>query len=109
MDDNKSVVRDASTKTLQTHELDDVDKGLLLTHYSSIWLTRRQWGTTDVCITVASMIIETWARCAKREVEHYYEHRRRKFEVASNRNNLCSSGSRKFIGKRVTVNDKIEN
>uniref|UniRef100_A0A9I9E945 Uncharacterized protein n=2 Tax=Cucumis melo TaxID=3656 RepID=A0A9I9E945_CUCME len=37
--------------------------------------------------TVASMIIETWAEYAKREVEHYYEVRREKYEVASNKNN----------------------
>ncbi|TYK22029.1 uncharacterized protein E5676_scaffold482G00720 [Cucumis melo var. makuwa] len=60
-------------------------------------------------MTVASMIIGTWAECAKRKVEHYYKARREKYEVASNRNNLYSSGSRKLIGKRGAVNEKIDN
>uniref|UniRef100_A0A9I9EAP2 Uncharacterized protein n=1 Tax=Cucumis melo TaxID=3656 RepID=A0A9I9EAP2_CUCME len=32
--------------------------------------------------TVASMIVGTWAECAKRKVEHYYEVRRGKYKVA---------------------------
>ena len=60
-------------------------------------------------MNVASMIIETWAECAKRKVEHYYEVHQEKYEVASNRNNPHSGGSRKLIGKRGAVNDKIDN
>ena len=48
-------------------------------------------------------------RIAKMEVEHYYEVRRGKYEVASNRNDLCFGGSKKLIGKRGAVNDMIEN
>ena len=55
---------------------------------------------------VASMIIGTWAECAKRKVEHYYEVHREKYEVAANRNNPYSGGSRKFIRKRGAVNSK---
>ncbi|KAA0037849.1 uncharacterized protein E6C27_scaffold113G00420 [Cucumis melo var. makuwa] len=51
----------------------------------------------------------TWVECAKREVEHYYELCRKKHEVASNKNNPYSSGSRKLIRKRGAENDKIEN
>ncbi|KAA0046453.1 hypothetical protein E5676_scaffold1251G00680 [Cucumis melo var. makuwa] len=52
--------------------------------------------------------IGTWAECVKKGVEHYYELRRRKYEVASNRNDPCSSVSKKLIGKGG-ANDKIEN
>ena len=55
------------------------------------------------------MNIGTWSKCAKREVEHYYELCREKPEVASNRNNPYSGGSKKLIGKRGAENDKIEN
>ena len=54
------------------------------------------------------MIIETLAEYAKRKVEHYYELHWEKHEVASNRNNPCSGGSRKLIGKRGAENDKID-
>ncbi|KGN65701.1 hypothetical protein Csa_019881 [Cucumis sativus] len=37
-----------------------------------------------------SMVIGTWAECARRKIEHYYEVCRGKYEVASNRNGPCS-------------------
>ena len=55
-------------------------------------------------IVAASMIIRTWAERTKRRVEHYYEVHRRKYEVASNKNDLCYGGSRKLIGKRGAIN-----
>ena len=55
------------------------------------------------------MIIDTWATCVKRVVGHYYEPCPEKYKLASNRNNPCSGGSKKLIGKRGTENDKIDN
>lgn len=39
---SKSVVRDTLWKALPTREWDDVDKGLLWTHYLSTWSTHQQ-------------------------------------------------------------------
>ena len=50
-----------------------------------------------------------WVECAKREVEHYYELHRKKYEVASNRSDPCFGGSKKLIGKRGAENDEIKN
>ena len=55
------------------------------------------------------MIIGTCVECAKKEVEHYYTLRRKKYEVASNINNPWYGGSRKLIWKRGVENNKPEN
>uniref|UniRef100_A0A9I9EM74 Uncharacterized protein n=1 Tax=Cucumis melo TaxID=3656 RepID=A0A9I9EM74_CUCME len=59
-------------------------------------------------MTVANMIIGAWTECAKKKVKHYYELRRRKYEIASNKNDHCFGDFRKYIGKRGAVNDKID-
>uniref|UniRef100_A0A9I9DA85 Uncharacterized protein n=1 Tax=Cucumis melo TaxID=3656 RepID=A0A9I9DA85_CUCME len=43
---------------------------------------------------VASIIIETEAKCAKRKVEHYYELGREKYKLALNKNNYYSGDSK---------------
>ena len=44
-----------------------------------------------------SMVIGTWAECARRKIEHYYEVCRGKYEVASNRNGPCSGCSENWF------------
>ena len=39
---------------------------------------------------VASMILETWAECIKRKIEHYYKLHREKYKFASNKKNPYS-------------------
>ena len=65
--------------------------------------------THCLSMTVATMIIGTWAKCAKGKVEHYYELHQSKYEIALNRNDSCFGDSRKLIRKRGAINDKIEN
>ncbi|TYK02702.1 hypothetical protein E5676_scaffold1161G00330 [Cucumis melo var. makuwa] len=74
MDVDKIIVRKASWKALPTHGWDDIGKELLPTH-SSPTCASASFSTFAHCLSmiVASMIIGTWAECAKRKVEHYYE------------------------------------
>uniref|UniRef100_A0A9I9E990 Uncharacterized protein n=1 Tax=Cucumis melo TaxID=3656 RepID=A0A9I9E990_CUCME len=50
--------------------MENLKESQIVTVKSSTWI-------------VASMIIETWAKCVKRKVEHYYELHREKYELAS--------------------------
>ena len=56
---------------------------------------------------VASMIIETWAECVKREVEYYYE-QHQDLQACFKQKELLPWWFRKLIRKGV-ANDKIEN
>ncbi|KAA0038372.1 hypothetical protein E5676_scaffold506G00760 [Cucumis melo var. makuwa] len=94
-----------SSEALSTRKRDDVDKGLLSMHCSSMVNTLAIGNYR--CLLTSSQI--PYCRCRQREVEDYYEVGREKYEVASNKNTPYSGGSRKLIGKRRTVNDKIDN